>query len=67
MKEVSIRKFASDIHFKRIDPHNLNGGGSFTLVDDGKFVGVFVVPASAEKKYQIEAICSQMNAALGIQ
>lgn len=66
MREVSIAKFATQLHFKKMTADDLRNSGSFNLVDDdGCFVAILVVPASAEKKGQFQALCGQMNAALG--
>lgn len=66
MRDIPITKFGTNLHFKKVTPEGLKQGGSFNLVDDkGDFVGIFVVPASAEKKHQFQSLCSQMNAALG--
>lgn len=61
MKDVTVSQF------KLLKVQEIKEGGSFNLVADGQFVAVVVVPLSGAKRQQIEAICSQMNAALGLQ
>ena len=66
MKDISLSKFGTKLHFKKLTAEELRDSGSFNLVDnDGKFVAILVVPASAEKRFQLQALCGQMNAALG--
>ncbi len=66
MKDIVIKDFATGLHFKRITADKLRQSPSFNLVDEeGKFVAVVVVPASFEKREQIQALCGQMNVALG--
>ncbi len=66
MKDISLTKFGTNLHFKKVTAEDLRQGGSFNLVDDkGEFVAIVVVPASAEKRFQIQGLCGQMNAALG--
>lgn len=65
MKDVLISQLAYDIHFKKIDTDELRQSPSVNLVDsEGKFVGIMVIPASGEKRIQIQSLCSQMNTAL---
>lgn len=59
MKDIPITEF------KKMLVKDIKEGGSFNLIADGQFVAVVVVPASAEKRFQIQGLCGQMNAALG--
>ena len=61
MKEITVSQF------KLMKASEIKGGGSFNLVADGMPIAIVVVPVSAVKRQQIEAICSQMNVALGIK
>jgi len=62
MKDIPIKTFVGDIWFKRKTIEELREGESFNLVDsEGKFIAVFVVPASAEKKLQFQALAGEMN------
>ena len=66
MKDVNFTKFITSAHFKKMTIEELRESASFNLVDDdGKFIAIVVVPASAFKKDQIQGLCSQMNAAMG--
>jgi len=66
MKDISLSQLATKLHFKRLTVEDLKRGGSFRLVDDeGNFVAMVMVPLSAAKRAQLEALASQMNAALG--
>lgn len=60
MRDVTISKF------KQMTVKQIKESGSYNLVADGQFVAIVVVPASAEKRFQIQSLCSQMNAALGL-
>jgi len=66
MKDISLLQFGRDLQFKRLGVEELKQKGSFNLVDDnGQFVAMVVVPASAFKKQQITALAEAGNAALG--
>ena len=56
MKNVSLTEF------KLMKVPEIKEGGSFNLTADGEFLAVLVVPASADKRFQIQALCEQMNA-----
>lgn len=60
MRDVTISKL------KQMTVKQIKESGSYNLVADGQFVAIVVVPASAEKRFQIQSLCSQMNAALGL-
>ena len=59
MKDISITDF------KKMLVKDIKGEGSFNLVADGELLAIVVIPSSAEKKDQIQSLCSQMNAAIG--
>ncbi len=59
MKDIPISQF------KLMKVPEIKGGGSFNLTADGEFVAIIVMPISPEKKSQFQALCSQMNAAIG--
>lgn len=65
MKDVELKGLVTGLHFKRMTAEDLKNSASFNIVNDGEFVGIFVVPASGEKRSQIQGLCSQMNGALG--
>lgn len=66
MKDIPLSKFGTNLHFKKVTAEDLRQDGSFNLVDEkGNFVAILVLPASAEKRFQIQSLCSQMNSALG--
>jgi len=58
MKDISITEF------KKMLVKDIKEGNSFNLIADGEFIAMVVVPLSAAKKAQIEALASQMNATL---
>jgi len=59
MKDIPITEF------KQMKVTDIKDVGSFNLIADGEFVAVVVVPASAEKKMQIQNIALAGNVALG--
>lgn len=59
MKDIPISEF------KKMLAKDIREGGSFRVTSDGAFLCLVVVPASAEKKYQIESIADAGNKALG--
>ena len=59
MKDIPITEF------RKMPVQEIKQGSSFNLVADGEFLAVVVVPISAVKKDQIQALCGQMNQALG--
>lgn len=59
MKDVTITEF------KKMQVKDIKEGGCFNLVADGSFLAIVVVPPSAFKREQIQAMCSQMNSAIG--
>lgn len=59
MKDVPFSKF------KQMKVPEIKEGGSFNLIADGEFLAIVVIPASAEKKVQLQGLCDQMNIALG--
>ena len=59
MKNITITEF------KLMKVPEIKGGGSFNLIADGELLAIVVIPSSAEKKDQIQGLCSQMNAAIG--
>jgi len=61
MKSISISKF------KQLKVEEIKSMGSFNLEADGMFVAVIIVPASAEKKAQFQALAEQGNLALGLE
>ena len=62
MKDVSLKNFAASVNFNKLSADEIRAGGSFNVVDgEGKFVGIFVVPASDGKRDQIRIICESMN------
>lgn len=61
MKDVSVTQF------KQMSAKQIKEAGSFNLVADGQFVAIVVVPASAEKKFQFQALAQQGNTALGFE
>ena len=61
MKDIPISEF------KLMKVPEIKEGGSFNLKADGEFLAIVVIPASAEKKSQIQGLCDQMNIALGIK
>ena len=60
MKSVPITEF------RKMLIRDIKSGGSFNLIADGELIAIVVVPISAVKKDQIQALCSQMNAAKGV-
>ena len=67
MKIVQLKDLATKLHFKKMTADDLRKSGSFTLSENGSFIGIMVIPASAVKRQQIEAMCSQMNNSLGLK
>ena len=61
MKDIPITEF------KKMLVQEVKEGGSFNLTADGELLAIVVVPTSAYKKEQIQALCSQMNSAIGIK
>lgn len=59
MKSIPITEF------KKMLVKDIKENGSFNIIADGEYLGTFVIPASAFRKNQIEAICGQMNAGIG--
>jgi len=59
MRNISISEF------KQMKVPEIKDGGSFNLVADGEFLAIVVIPISGYKKGQFQALCSQMNAAIG--
>jgi len=59
MKDIPISEF------KQMRVSDIKDTGSFNLIADGEFVAIVVVPASAEKKMQVQNIALAGNAALG--
>ena len=59
MRDISISQF------KQMKVSDIKETGSFNLVAEGVFVAIVVVPASAERKYQIQSIADMGNRALG--
>lgn len=59
MKDISITDF------KKMLVNDIKKEGSFNLVADGEYLATVVIPISAFKRQQIQALCSQMNAAIG--
>ena len=59
MKDIPITQF------KLMKVPEIKEGGSFNLTADGEFVAIVVVPASFEKRIQIQNIAALGNAALG--
>ena len=66
MKDIPLNQFGTKLHFGRLQAEELRQSGSFNLVDSGgEFVAVLVVPASAEKKMQMQSLAEAGNQALG--
>lgn len=61
MKDITISKF------KLMKVPEIKGGGSFNLTADGELIAIVMIPASAQKKAQLQAIASQMNAGIGLK
>lgn len=59
MRDVPITEF------KKMQVKDIKYCGSFNLVADGEFLAIVVVPTSAFKRDQFQALCSQMNQAIG--
>jgi len=51
--------------FKLMKVPEIKEGGSFNLTADGEFLAMVIVPISAYKKDQFQAMAGQMNAAIG--
>ena len=66
MKEVDLHKFATQLHFKKLTADDIRNNPCFSLIEDGNFVAFVVIPASADKKCQIEGICGEMDVARGV-
>ena len=60
MKDISITDF------KKMLVSDIKKGGSFRLTADGEVIALVMLPISAERKRQLEALASQMNSAIGI-
>ena len=59
MKDIPISEF------KQMKVPDIKDMGSFNLIADGEFVAIVVVPASPEKKMQVQNIALAGNTAMG--
>ena len=59
MKEISLSEL------KKMTTKEIKNEGCFRVTSDGEFAFLIMAPFSAEKKSQLEALGSQINAALG--
>ena len=59
MKSIPITEF------KKMLVEDIRKGGSFRLTADGELLAIVMLPTSGEKRTQLEALGSQMNAAIG--
>jgi len=68
VKEVNLSQFCYNFHFKKTTEADIKKGGSFKLTgEDGTVFAMVMLPISGEKRNQLEAMASQMNAAIGIE
>lgn len=66
MRDVKLKTFGTSVNFNKLTADEIREGSSFNLVDeDGKFIGIFIVPISGFKKDQLQSIASAMNIAIG--
>lgn len=61
MRDIPITEF------KKMKVPEIKEGGSFNLIADGELIAIVMIPASATKKFQLQALASQMNAGLGLK
>lgn len=59
MRDIPITEF------KQMKVPEIKETGSFNLIADGEFVAIVVVPASVEKKMQVQNIALAGNVAMG--
>ncbi len=59
MRDIPISEF------KQMKVPEIKDIGSFNLIADGEFLAIVVIPASAEKKMQVQNIALAGNTALG--
>ncbi len=59
MRDIPISEF------KQMKVPEIKDMGSFNLIADGEFVAIVVIPASAEKKMQVQNIALAGNMATG--
>ena len=59
MRDIPISEF------KQMKVPEIKATGSFNLIADGEFLAVVVVPASVEKKLQVQNIALAGNMATG--
>jgi len=60
MRNISFTEFKTKMTAKEIKE-----GGSFNLTADGQLLAIVVVPISATKRLQFQALAGQMNRAIG--
>lgn len=66
MRDIRLTDFGTKIHFKKLTAEELRQSGSFNLVDEnGEFVAMVIVPASALKRKQFRNLADQGNLAVG--
>lgn len=51
--------------FRKMLVKDIKEGGSVNLTADGEFIAMVIIPISAYKKDQFQAMAGQMNAAIG--
>ena len=57
MKAIKLKQFGYNLHFNKTTVDDLKKDGSFKMLDeDGQVVAFFMVPASGEKRNQLEAM-----------
>ncbi len=59
MRDIPITEF------KQMKVPEIKDIGSFNLIADGEFLAIVVIPASAEKKMQVQNIALAGNMATG--
>ncbi len=59
MRDIPITEF------KKMLVPEIKDTGSFNLIADGEFLAIVVIPASAEKKMQVQNIALAGNMATG--